>query len=74
MDRATAKEQMATRLANLTLAELCDCFEATEKRTDEGVELVREVLMDEFESRDGTAFIGWLDSIELSPRSFFLTV
>ena len=51
---------------------LIDQFELTEVVNDPSVYAVRGWLMDELQARDAVAFDRWIDSMEDSPRSFFI--
>lgn len=66
------KKAMQNRLAPLSLAQLVEAFELTNKQNAPEIPVVREVLMDELENRNAQAFEAWIDSANESPRSFFL--
>lgn len=61
------------RIRGLSLLALLDAFDATEERTDEEMPRIRGWLMDELEGRNPAAFVRWLDSVNTSPREFYLS-
>ncbi|MGH2524499.1 MAG: hypothetical protein ACRDH2_18490 [Anaerolineales bacterium] len=54
-------KKMRATVAALPMANLVEAFELTNDCNDEGVPLVREVLMDELEARAPIAFEAWLE-------------
>jgi hypothetical protein len=68
------KKAMREILAKLSLVQMVEAFELTNKQNGQEIPVVREVLMDELEERNAQAFESWIDSVNDSPRSFYLAV
>jgi len=70
----TTQEQTARNMLNKHTTEgLIQLFEETNNnRVTEDVAMVRGWIMDVLEARDVEKFDAWLDSIQDSPRAFFL--
>lgn len=72
-----AQVQLNKKIASLSVPTLCECFELTNGRQDDGVQTTRCALMDELERRDLVSFDAWMDCDDVEfihmPSRFFLT-
>lgn len=69
----TEAEMKARKLIEgRTTEQLITDFETTENLNTPEVPMIRGWYMDELEKRDPEAFEAWIDSLEDSPRNFFL--
>lgn len=68
----TAEKKARNLIASRSTEQLVKDFEITEHLNTPEVPMVRGWYMDELEKRDQEAFEKWIDSLEDSPRKFFL--
>ena len=63
---------LTDRVRAMTTRQIIDAFDATETVEDDGVYVVRGVLMDELEHRNPSFYDVWIDSNDASPRATYL--
>lgn len=68
----TATEKAKILIQGRSTENLIADFELTDVINDENIPTVRGWIMDELEKRNPEAFDKWIDSLDESPRKYFL--